>query len=72
MKTAKGTKLVLSPATSYILRNILTEWVNEYSPVHEYVERRYRGYDENFRKFKEEVLTERVTGIKAVIEQLED
>ena len=71
MKTAEGVKLNLSPATAYVLRNILTEWVNERMPVEDYLKSRYRDYDPAFVEFKRAAIEERITRVRAVIEQLE-
>jgi hypothetical protein len=72
MKTAEGTQLVLSPTTAYALRNILTEWVNERTPVHKYVEGRYGHLSEGFRELKEKSLTERMVRMHMVLEQLKE
>lgn len=72
MKTAEGTQLVLSPTTSYILRNILTEWVNERTPISKYVQDRYAHMSEGFREFKEKALTERLVRVHMVLEQLKE
>lgn len=72
MKTANGTQLTLSPATANILKNILTEWVNERTPTHQYVQTRYSHLSEGFRAFKEKTVTERIVRAQMVIDQLED
>ena len=72
MKTIDGTQINLSPATAFTVRNILTEWVAEHTPVSKYVERRYAHMSEGFREFKEKVLTERMAMVRMAIEQLED
>lgn len=72
MKTDEGTKLVLSPVTAYTLRNILTEWVNEHTPVSKYVERRYAHMSEGFQAVKEKAVTERLVRVHMVLEQLEE
>lgn len=70
MKTAEGVKLNLSPATAYVLRNILTEWVNERTPVEDYLKSRYFDYEPAFVEFKRASIEERITRVRAVIEQL--
>ena len=74
MKTAEGVKLNLSPATAYTLHNILTEWINERTPVEDYINSRYNGRNHEFPflEFKRATLTERISRMRAVIEQLED
>ena len=72
MKTIDGTQINLSPATAFTVRNILTEWVNEHTPVSKYVERRYAHMSEGFREFKEKAITERMVRVYMVLEQLED
>jgi len=74
MRTANGTQLTLSPATANILKNILTEWINERTPLEDYLQRRYRnhGHDPAFVGFKEKVITERIVRLQMVIDQLED
>ena len=72
MKTDNGTQLTLSPATATVLKNILTEWINERTPTHQYVQTRYSHMSEKFREFKEKTVTERIIRAQMVIEQLED
>ena len=72
MQTATGTQLTLSPATATVLKNILTEWINERTPTHQYVQTRYSHMSEKFREFKEKTVTERIIRAQMVIEQLED
>lgn len=72
MKTSEGVKLNLSPATAYVLCNILKEWVAERTPVEDYLKSRYFDYDPAFVEFKRATITERITRMRAVIEQLED
>lgn len=72
MKTANGTELRLSTATAYVLRNILTEWVSERTPVEDYLKDRYRDYDPAYLEFKRAAIEERITRMRAVIEQLEE
>lgn len=72
MKTANGTELRLSEATAYVLRNILTEWVSERTPLEDYLKGRYRDYDPAYLEFKRAAIEERITRMRAVIEQLEE
>lgn len=72
MKTANGTELRLSTATAYVLRNVLTEWVNERTPLEDYLKDRYFDYAPGFVEFKRAVLGDRITRMRAVIEQLEE
>lgn len=72
MKTSNGVQVTLTPATAYILGNILSEWVNKHTPVDDYLKRRYSHFSEEFLEFKRAAITERVTRMSAVIEQLKD
>ena len=72
MKTANGTELRLSEATAYVLRNILQEWINERTPLEDYLKARYFDYEPKFVEFKRAALEERITRMRAVIEQLEE
>ena len=71
MKTTEGVKLNLSPATAYVLHNILKEWIAERTPVEDYIKSRYAHTREDFQEFKRAAITERITRMSAVIEQLE-
>lgn len=72
MKTANGVELRLSPATATILRNILREWIGERLPLNEHVDVAYAHLDQEFRDFKMQTIGERITRMRAVIEQLEE
>lgn len=72
MKTANGTELRLSEATAYVLRNILIEWINERTPLEDYLKNRYFDYEPKFVEFKRAALEERITRMRAIIEQLEE
>ena len=72
MKTSNGTQLTLTPATAYILENILKEWIAERTPVHAYMERRYAHMGDGFREFKEKAITERMARVYMVLDQLKE
>jgi len=72
VKTANGTQLTLSPATATVLKNILTEWIAEHTPLSKYIEANYSDRSDKFKAWKEKTVTERIVRLQMVIDQLED